>query len=82
MSNLTNMTIAEALKGLENKDFTAVELTQEHIDSMQAAQHMNAFITETPERALEQAGRVGGLLSARSKRACLPQRERAGEENG
>ncbi len=55
MTNLTNLTITEALKGLESKDFSAVELTQAHIDAMGKAKGLNAFITETPEAALEQA---------------------------
>ncbi|NCO03070.1 MAG: Asp-tRNA(Asn)/Glu-tRNA(Gln) amidotransferase subunit GatA [Alphaproteobacteria bacterium] len=55
MTNLTNMTMVEALKGLENKDFTSVEITQAHIDAMQSARHLNAYITETPEIALKQA---------------------------
>ncbi len=55
MTDLTNMTMADALKGLENKDFTSVEITQAHIDAMEAAKHLNCFITETPELALEQA---------------------------
>ncbi|CAG0907293.1 unnamed protein product [Cyprideis torosa] len=55
MTDLTNMTMAEALKGLDNKDFTSVELTQAHIDAMAAAKDLNAFITETPELALKQA---------------------------
>lgn len=55
MTNLTSMTMAEALKGLENKEFTSVELTQKHIDAMAQAKHLNAFITETPELALKQA---------------------------
>lgn len=55
MTNLTDLTIKDALTGLENKDFTAVELTQAHIEAIEAARHLNAFITETPELALEQA---------------------------
>ncbi len=55
MSNLTDLSIAGALKGLENKDYTAVELTQAHIDEMAQAKDLNAFITETPEIALDQA---------------------------
>ena len=55
MSELTNLTIEEALKGLQNKDFSAKELTQAHIDAMAAAKGLNAFITETPEIALKQA---------------------------
>ncbi len=55
MTNLTNITMTEALTGLENKDFTSVELTQSHIDAMAEAKTLNAFITETPELALKQA---------------------------
>lgn len=55
MTDLTNLTIANALKGLGNKDFTAVELTQTHIDAMAANKDLNAYITETPDQAIEQA---------------------------
>lgn len=55
MSKLTDLTIASALTGLENKDFTAVELAQEHIDAMAEHSALNAFITETPDIALKQA---------------------------
>lgn len=55
MTDLTHLTIKEALTGLENKDFTSVELTQAHIDAMTAAKNLNAFILETPELALKQA---------------------------
>lgn len=53
--NLTDLTIASALTGLKNKDFSARELTQAHIDAIEAARHLNAFIVETPEIALKQA---------------------------
>ncbi|MCB1529807.1 MAG: Asp-tRNA(Asn)/Glu-tRNA(Gln) amidotransferase subunit GatA [Rhodospirillales bacterium] len=53
--NLTNLTLADALKGLENKDFSSVEITKAHLDAMEAARHLNAYITETPEIALRQA---------------------------
>tara|TARA_B100001093_G_C26778755_1_gene993580 strand:- start:196 stop:1668 length:1473 start_codon:yes stop_codon:yes gene_type:complete len=55
MSNLTHLTIKDALKGLKSKDFTSAELTQAHIDAMGAAKDLNAYITETPDLALEQA---------------------------
>ncbi len=55
MTDLTNMTIAEALKKLENKEFTAVELTQAHLDAMEMVRNLNAYIVETPEIALKQA---------------------------
>lgn len=55
MTNLTHMTMAEALNGLKNKDFTAVELTQAHINAIDAADSLNAYIVKTPELALKQA---------------------------
>lgn len=55
MTNLTDLTIAEALTGLDQKEFTAVELTQAHIDAGNDAKDLNAYITETPDLALEQA---------------------------
>lgn len=55
MTNLTNMTMADALKALDKGDFTSVELTQAHIDAMEKADHLNAFIEKTPDLALAQA---------------------------
>lgn len=55
MSNLTDLTIAEALKGLKAKEFTAVELVKDHVDAMEANKILNCFITETPDLAMEQA---------------------------
>ena len=55
MTELTNQTIAEALEGLKKKAFSAVELTQAHIQVMELTRHLNAYITETPEKALEAA---------------------------
>lgn len=56
MTNLTHLSIADALKGLEKKEFTSVELTQAHLDGMKSARALNAYIVETPELALKQAG--------------------------
>jgi len=55
MSELTNLTIAGALKGLDAKEFTSVELTEAHIKAMEGARSLNAYIVETPDIALEQA---------------------------
>jgi len=55
MTDLTNLTITEALSALENKDFTAVELTKAHLDGMAAAKDLNCYITETPDLAMERA---------------------------
>ncbi|MGE5547445.1 MAG: Asp-tRNA(Asn)/Glu-tRNA(Gln) amidotransferase subunit GatA [Solirubrobacterales bacterium] len=55
MTDLTKLTIAEAKDGLAKGAFSAVELTQAHIDAMAAKRALNAYITETPDLALEQA---------------------------
>jgi aspartyl-tRNA(Asn)/glutamyl-tRNA(Gln) amidotransferase subunit A len=56
MSFLPELTIAAALDGLAAKDFSAVELTHAHIGAMESLNPaLNAFITQTPELALEMA---------------------------
>ena len=55
MTQLTELTIADALDGLEKGAFTSVELTKAHIDAVEKARVLNAFIIETPELALQQA---------------------------
>ena len=55
MTDLTDLTIASALNGLKNKEFSAVELTDAHIQAVENARELNAFITETPEIARKQA---------------------------
>jgi aspartyl-tRNA(Asn)/glutamyl-tRNA(Gln) amidotransferase subunit A len=55
MTQLTRLTIAEALSGLEAKSFSAVELADAHIAAMDKARVLNAFVTETPDLARQQA---------------------------
>lgn len=55
MTKLTDLTVATALEGLNKKEFSAVELTKAHIDAIEAARDLNAFIVETPEIAIKQA---------------------------
>jgi len=58
MAALTDLTIAEARDGLASGTFSAVELAEAHIRAVEAVRPLNAFITETPERALERAADV------------------------
>jgi aspartyl-tRNA(Asn)/glutamyl-tRNA(Gln) amidotransferase subunit A len=53
--SLTDMTIAEALTRLGDGDISSEELTRAHIDAIESARALNAFIVETPELALDQA---------------------------
>lgn len=56
MSNeLLHLSILDALHGLDTGDFSAVELTRAHIDAVASARELNAFITETPDKALAMA---------------------------
>ncbi|MFN3688948.1 Asp-tRNA(Asn)/Glu-tRNA(Gln) amidotransferase subunit GatA [Salinarimonas sp.] len=55
MTNLTDLTLAEARDGLAKKDFSARELTQAHIDAMEKARDLNAYVLETPDQALAMA---------------------------
>ena len=52
MSSLTALTLAEARAGLRAKEFSARELAEAYIAAMEETRPLNAFITETPERAL------------------------------
>jgi len=55
MTALTELTIASARDGLAKGTFSARELTQAHLSALEAVRPLNAFISETPERALAMA---------------------------
>ncbi len=55
LTELTGLTIADARDRLGSGDISARELAEAHIDAMAAARGLNAFIVETPERALADA---------------------------
>lgn len=55
MSELTSLTLKAALDGLAAKSFSSAELTQAHVTAVEAARALNAYVVETPEKALEMA---------------------------
>src|SRR5262249_26119730 len=55
MAALTDITIAEARAALRQKKFSARELAEAHIAAMKGARGLNAYLVETPERAVEMA---------------------------
>jgi aspartyl-tRNA(Asn)/glutamyl-tRNA(Gln) amidotransferase subunit A len=55
MTKLTDLNIATARDGLNKGDFSAAELAEVYIQAMEAGRDLNAYITETPEVALERA---------------------------
>ena len=55
MSDLTDTTLKDALAGLKSRRFSAVELAKAHINAIEQAQALNAYVLETPEKALAMA---------------------------
>ncbi|MEQ8391629.1 MAG: Asp-tRNA(Asn)/Glu-tRNA(Gln) amidotransferase subunit GatA [Thalassospira sp.] len=55
MTDLTKLTLAEARDGLAKGEYTSVELTEAHLKSMEVHRNLNAYITETPDKAIEMA---------------------------
>jgi aspartyl-tRNA(Asn)/glutamyl-tRNA(Gln) amidotransferase subunit A len=70
MTDLTRLTLKAARDGLHARSFSAAELAAAHVAAIERQRALNAFITETPDRALAMAaasdarlGRgEGGLL--------------------
>ena len=69
MAGLTGLTLAAARDGLRKKDFSAVELAQAHVEAVEAARPLNAYVTETPELALAAAKEADGRLQKGEARA-------------
>ncbi|MDH3241595.1 MAG: Asp-tRNA(Asn)/Glu-tRNA(Gln) amidotransferase subunit GatA [Alphaproteobacteria bacterium] len=66
---LTDLSIAEARDGLKAGRFTSKELVEAYLSVMEAARALNAFVTETPERALAGAEEADRRLAAGEGRA-------------
>ena len=64
MGALTDLTIAAARAGLDAGTFSSRELTEAHIEAVEAQRTLNAFITETPELALSQADEADARRAA------------------
>jgi len=63
MSDLTQLTIAEARDGLRQKDFTARELTDAYLKSIDDADALNCFVTKTPDAAVSMAEAADARLT-------------------
>jgi aspartyl-tRNA(Asn)/glutamyl-tRNA(Gln) amidotransferase subunit A len=64
LTDLTAMTLAEARDGLRARRFSARELTEAHLQAIERAKALNAFVATTPERALEMASASDARLTA------------------
>src|SRR4051812_23135447 len=67
---LTDLTIAEARDGLRAKEFSAVDLTMAHLHAIEALNpRLNAFVTVSHARAVDQARAADAALAAGQGRA-------------
>ena len=64
MSDLTKMTLAETRDGLASKKFSSREVTEAYLAEINAADKLNAFITKTPELALERADAADARIAS------------------
>jgi aspartyl-tRNA(Asn)/glutamyl-tRNA(Gln) amidotransferase subunit A len=55
MSDISGLTLSSAREKLGKKEVSATELAKAHVAAIEKSRVLNAFITETPERALEMA---------------------------
>jgi aspartyl-tRNA(Asn)/glutamyl-tRNA(Gln) amidotransferase subunit A len=63
VTDLTALSLAEARDGLAAKDFTAVELAEAYVAAIEEARVLNAYIVETPEKALAMAKASDGRIA-------------------
>ena len=63
MTELTKLTLADALDGLKAKTFSSRELTQEFIQAIESARVLNAYVVETPDKALAMADAADARLA-------------------
>ncbi|MEI8393235.1 MAG: Asp-tRNA(Asn)/Glu-tRNA(Gln) amidotransferase subunit GatA [Rhodospirillaceae bacterium] len=68
MTELTKLSLAEARNGLRERSFSAQELTGAYLKAMEATRALNAYVTETPERALADAAASDARLQAGTAR--------------
>jgi aspartyl-tRNA(Asn)/glutamyl-tRNA(Gln) amidotransferase subunit A len=69
MSEITDFTLAEARDAVRTKKVSSTELTKAFVGAIEKARSLNAFVTETPERALEMAAASDARIA---KGECRP----------
>ena len=63
MSTLNSLSLIEQINGLAAGTFSATELVKAHLDAIDRHRALNAFITVTPELALDSAARADHLIA-------------------
>lgn len=55
MANLLDLSLAQALQALDKRETSALDLASAYVEAMEQTRGLNAYIVETPERALDEA---------------------------
>src|ERR1700677_2761369 len=63
MSGLTALTLAEARDLLRKREISAVDLTKAHVRAVEQARALNAFVLETPDRAIRMAEQADAAIA-------------------
>ena len=72
MSDPTHLTLAQARDALRAKTLSSSELAKAHVEAIERAGLLNAFITKTPELAIEAAKKATRDLARRGGTARGP----------
>ena len=86
--SLTDLTLKDALGGLRDRRFSSEEITRAHLQAMEMARPLNAYVLETPDEALAMArasdariaageagpleGRLSGSKTSSAPKGCAP----------
>ena len=55
MTELTGLTLKAALDGLKSRAFSSEEITRAHVAAIEGARGLNAYVMETPDKAVAMA---------------------------
>jgi aspartyl-tRNA(Asn)/glutamyl-tRNA(Gln) amidotransferase subunit A len=64
VEDLTGLTLTAAVEGLRKRDFSSEEITRAHLDAIETARPLNAYVLETPDQALEMARAADARIAA------------------
>ena len=64
MTELTKFTLSEARDALHKGDITSVEITKAHLDAIEDAKELNAFIEVTADKAMDMAASADEMIKA------------------
>ena len=64
MSSILDLDLASARSALQKKEVSAVELTETYLSVMSSNDHLNCYITSTPEKALDMASKSDDRINS------------------